>query len=330
MEHPSGPDRISSIAGSAAIASRSCELRLLRRSAANQALGAYRYPRRFDHDQRNCKRAKSMPRSCSTHRASRSFARFRTIASSSRPYRTFMESRSIYRIRRCRITRSGKRLRSRSTVIQLTRKITHGAYSGDTAMRGLFTWSFDPTCPRRRSIPPKRGVARSGRMDRGIGGIRSKNGHRLQMELSFATGYGITTRFATAIAAAERAIGIDVSLRQYDRTQFFRSKDRCSRRATRSRSTTIKPTTIPTLRGCSRAAKRAARFQDCSLLRCCTSTRMLRAAASSFDRARAHPTTARYSVNLPRISRITFLCQISEVDVIPGSSRVCASLALAV
>jgi peptide/nickel transport system substrate-binding protein len=104
----------------------------------------------------------------------------------------------------------------------LTRKITSGVYDADTALRGLFTWAYDPSvAPVPYDPATAAKVLAADGWAPGSDGIRVKNGKRLSLQLVFPNGQPITTRFAVAIAAAVRAAGIDLTLRGYDRQQFI-------------------------------------------------------------------------------------------------------------
>jgi peptide/nickel transport system substrate-binding protein len=201
----------------------------------------------------------------------------------------------------------------------LTRKITLGVYDSDTAMRGLFTWAFDPSVKSMPYDPVRAAalLARDGWIA-GPDGIRVKNGRRLRLELSFATGLGITTRFVTAIAAAERSIGVDMTLRQYARTQYLETGG-------------------PFLGGRYQVSLydyQAAYDPDASWLLACDQRAphgfnvaaycnpavdaLLQRAASSFDRkvriAAYRSVQRQIASDLP----YDFICQISEVDVVPS------------
>ena len=103
----------------------------------------------------------------------------------------------------------------------LVGKVAHGLYDADTAMRGLFTWAFDP---RAGSLPydPQRAQAlltREGWIP-GTDGIRVKNGRRLQLQLAFVAGSGIEAGFVSLIVEYERAVGIDVTTKHYGLEEF--------------------------------------------------------------------------------------------------------------
>src|SRR5262249_6277239 len=103
----------------------------------------------------------------------------------------------------------------------VVRKTTRGLDDAEHAMRGLFTWAYDASVatPAYDPAAAKALLTRDGWIP-GPDGIRMKNGKRLSLQLSFPTGQDVTTDMATAIAAAERLVGIDVSLRKYDRNLY--------------------------------------------------------------------------------------------------------------
>ena len=102
------------------------------------------------------------------------------------------------------------------------RKAFHGLYDARTGMRGLFGWAFDP---RAGNIPYAPAAAAallaSDGWIAGADGIRSKAGHRLGIRLIDYTGIQGEDVLATIIAAQERAIGIDVIRQRYSRQTFF-------------------------------------------------------------------------------------------------------------
>lgn len=204
----------------------------------------------------------------------------------------------------------------------LVRKITHGVYNADTAMRGLFTWAYDPHV-QQPPYDPARAAAlleKDGWIA-GANGIRTKNGRPLRLVLSLPIGSGITTRFATAIAAAEHAIGIDVTLHQYDRTQFVSVEGPWMQGRYQVSLYDYQGAYDPDaswLLACDQRAPHG--FND---TRYCDAEvdAMLARGATSYDPATR---VAAYSAVQRRIAEqlpLIFLCQISEVDVIPENLR---------
>ena len=204
----------------------------------------------------------------------------------------------------------------------LTRKISNGVYNAGTAMRGLFTWAYDPSAKGPRFDPAAAGAL----LDRdgwkpGSDGVRVRNGERLAMQLIYPNGVPMTNRFAVAIATAVRAIGIEMTLRGYERQQFIAHDG-------------------PELSGhydVSLYDYQGTFDPDASWLLACnqrspegfniagycdtTMDRLLDHAVSSFDpkvrTADYHAIQQRMQIALPYL----MLCQISEVDVIPSGMR---------
>lgn len=88
----------------------------------------------------------------------------------------------------------------------IVRKVSHGMYDAETGLRGLFTWAFDPGADR---VPYDPRLAR-----------QLLHGKHLRLQLIFPAGSDITTQLATAIAASEAAVGIDVTLKRYLREVY--------------------------------------------------------------------------------------------------------------
>ncbi len=104
----------------------------------------------------------------------------------------------------------------------LLRKVTHGIYDADTAMRGLFTWAFDRHTGRQTYDPQRaQTLLAKDRWITGADGIRVKNGRRLQVQLAFRTGSGVAAGFALLIVQYERAVGIDVTTKRYSPEEFL-------------------------------------------------------------------------------------------------------------
>ncbi len=110
----------------------------------------------------------------------------------------------------------------RQTIVD---KVSHGVYDARTGLRGLFTWAYSPRADHLRYDPKAAAqlLSREGwtlRPD----GTRWKNGKPLQLQLAFPAGSDITAQLATNIAAAEAAIGVNVTLRRYAR-EIYMSND---------------------------------------------------------------------------------------------------------
>ncbi len=104
----------------------------------------------------------------------------------------------------------------------IVRKVSHSVYDARTGLRGLFTWAFDPNADRLRYNPRVAAelLEREGwtlKPD----GTRWKGSRRLQLQLAFPAGSDITAQLATAVAAAESAIGVDVVLKRYSREVYM-------------------------------------------------------------------------------------------------------------
>ncbi len=204
----------------------------------------------------------------------------------------------------------------------LTRKISQGAYDATTGARGLFTWAFDPHADTL-TYDPSRAAAlltQDGWIP-GPDGIRVKAGHKLRLELALPAGSDMTARFATAIAASEHAIGIDVPMRRYDRTQFISSQGPVIQGRYQVALYDYQATQDPD----------ASWFLSCDQLsphgfdmaRYCNAKvdGLLRQGAATFDRAKRiaayDAVQKQIALDLPYF----FICQISEVDVIPADLR---------
>jgi peptide/nickel transport system substrate-binding protein len=201
----------------------------------------------------------------------------------------------------------------------LVRKATRGLDDAEHAMRGLFTWAYDPKVATPKHDPAAAGalLARDGWLP-GPDGIRTKNGKRLSLQLSFPTGQDVTTSMATAIAAAERAIGIDVSLRQYDRNLYVSVQGPWEQGHYQLSLYDYQGLYDPDASWMLACDQRAPRGFNVS--RYCSSAvdALLQRAAASYDRATR---IAAYSAVQRQIAAempYVFLCQINEVDVIPS------------
>lgn len=92
----------------------------------------------------------------------------------------------------------------RPTIVQ---KVSHGLYDSRTGLRGLFTWAFDPKADSLRYDPA---LAR-----------KLLRGRHLQLQLAYPTGNDILAQFATAVAAAESSVGVDVTIKRYTREMYM-------------------------------------------------------------------------------------------------------------
>ncbi len=204
----------------------------------------------------------------------------------------------------------------------LTRKITQGAYDADTGARGLFTWAFDPHADTITYDPARAGalLTQAGWIP-GPDGIRVKNGHKLRLELALPAGSDMTARFATAIAEGERAIGIDVPMRRYDRTQFISTQGPVLQGRYQVSLYDYQATQDPDVSW----------FLSCDQLsphgfdmaRYCNPKvdALLRQGAATFDRAKRVAAYRAVQQQIAYDLPYFFICQISEVDVIPSNLR---------
>jgi peptide/nickel transport system substrate-binding protein len=200
----------------------------------------------------------------------------------------------------------------------LTRKISAGVYHAGTAMRGLFTWAYDP-----RVVPTPYDPAQAARLLTsdgwipGADGIRVKNGRRLSLQFSFATGENITTRFAVTIAAAARAVGIELTLRSYIRSQYVAHDGPLLSGQYQISLYDYQGAYDPDptwLLGCAERSPNGFDFaQYCNP----DVDALLRRAAASYDRAQRIALYAQVQQRIAEDLPYDFLCQISEVDVVP-------------
>ncbi|HTU68823.1 MAG TPA: peptide ABC transporter substrate-binding protein [Candidatus Baltobacteraceae bacterium] len=202
----------------------------------------------------------------------------------------------------------------------LTRKITLGVDDADTAMRGLFTWAFDPHADTLAYDPARAAalLTQDGWMP-GPGGIRTKGGRRLHFELAFPAGEDITTRLATAIAAAERSVGVDVSLRAYPRVQYIAEDGPIIQGRYQLSLYDYQGSFDPDAAWLLACNQRAPRGFNMS--RYCNPgvDALLRRGQASFDRQTRIAVYAEVQRRIAQDLPYFFICQISEVDVIPAN-----------
>ncbi len=204
----------------------------------------------------------------------------------------------------------------------LVNKVTHGLYYADTGMRGLFTWAYDPQVGNVPYDPS--GAAASLQRDGWIpspDGIRVKHGRRLELGLAFVAGDAIDGEFASVIAAYERVAGIDVSTKAYARAQFVAVDGPIAQGRFQidlySWQSDYDPDASWML-SCSQRGPRGfnhARYCNAAV------DRAFREAASSFNRATRLRDYRFVQRQLLADLPYYFLCQISEIDVIPSRLR---------
>jgi peptide/nickel transport system substrate-binding protein len=204
----------------------------------------------------------------------------------------------------------------------LTHKISQGVFNADTGMRGLFTWAFDPHADTIAYDPARAAalLTQDGWLP-GPDGVRMKDGRRLRIELIFPTGLDMTMRFATAIAAEERAIGIDVPMRRYDRTQFISTDGPEMQGRYQVSLYDYQASQDPDatwLIGCDQKAP-----HGFDISRYCSAKvdALLQAGAATFDRAKRIAAYRGVQEQIAYDLPIFFICQISEVDVVPSNLR---------
>lgn len=201
----------------------------------------------------------------------------------------------------------------------LVDKVTHGLYDPDTGMRGLFTWAFDPyagTIPydpqRARSLLEREGWT-SGR-----DGIRTKAGHRLELQLAFFTGSDIEAEFVPLIVEQERAIGIDLTTKRYSREEFLALGGPLSQGRFQIALYGYQSSYDPDASWLLSCAQRGPNgFNDA---RYCNPAvdRALERGAASFDRSVRRRAYGFIQRRLLADVPYDFLCQVSEIDVLPA------------
>jgi peptide/nickel transport system substrate-binding protein len=200
----------------------------------------------------------------------------------------------------------------------LTRKISGGVYHAGPAMRGLFTWAYDARVAQVPYDPAQSAalLTRDGWV-RGADGIRTKNGKRLSLQLSFANGEDITTRFAVAIAAAARAAGIELTLRGFDRSQYLGRDGPLLGGHYEVSLYDYQGTYDPDATWLLACSERAP--NGFNVARYCNPQvdALLQRGAASYDRARRIAAYATIQQLLAADLPYDFICQISEVDVTP-------------
>ena len=202
------------------------------------------------------------------------------------------------------------------------RKAFHGLYDARAGMRGLFNWAFDP---RAGNIPYAPAAAAallaSDGWIAGADGIRAKAGRRLAVRLIDYTGIQAEDELATIVAAEERAVGIEVTRQRYSRQEFFSSTGPLYSKHYQVSLYSIQPSWDPdvswqfdcdqrppngfnTASYCNRAVDRA-----------------LAHAVTVFDRTSRSRDYSFVQRQVLKDLPYYFLCQMSEVDVIPARLR---------
>ncbi|HEY5348818.1 MAG TPA: peptide ABC transporter substrate-binding protein [Candidatus Lustribacter sp.] len=201
----------------------------------------------------------------------------------------------------------------------LTRKISRGVYRADTAMRGLFTWAYDPAADKAVYDPAQaRAVLARDGWTQGRGGIATKHGRALRLQLSYAAGSDITSRFAVAIAAAVRAVGIDMTLRSYERGQFVETDGPLIQGRYQVSLYDYQGGYDPDASWLLSCGERSPHGLNVSRYCNADVDRLLERGAASYDRAARAAVYRQVQRRIARSLPYYFLCQISEVDVIPA------------
>ncbi len=101
-------------------------------------------------------------------------------------------------------------------------KAYRGAVSSDAPGRGLFLWAYDPRAyPEIPYDPPHaRKLLDAAGWHAGKDGLRRKNGAQLRVLLIIQAGTPVDAIVANLIVQYERAVGADVTLKEYNITQF--------------------------------------------------------------------------------------------------------------
>ena len=140
----------------------------------------------------------------------------------------------------------------------ISRKITLGIYPVTNMIQPQFSWAFDPSVrePAYDPAAADRLFDRAG-WRRGADGMRRRNGEPLQLVYVQFPETATGVRVATAVQAALRERGVDVTIKaSATRSSFFRVPA-CLRPATSTSRTCLgRWAPIPTIRPCSAAGRR--------------------------------------------------------------------------
>jgi peptide/nickel transport system substrate-binding protein len=109
----------------------------------------------------------------------------------------------------------------------LVAKVYRGAESGAGAGRGLFLWAYDPKAfPDVRYDPDQaRKLLDDAGWRVGPGGFRSKNGRSMNLLMIIQAGTPDNDAIGANVVQYERAIGVRVTLKSYNITQFVAPPD---------------------------------------------------------------------------------------------------------
>ena len=104
----------------------------------------------------------------------------------------------------------------------LVAKAAFGLYDPETGMRGMFTWAFDPSAGTIAYNPARaRALLSKDGWIPGADGIRVKSRRRLEIQLVFSAQISVFDEAAPLMAEEARAIGINLVIRQYDRSVLW-------------------------------------------------------------------------------------------------------------
>lgn len=101
-------------------------------------------------------------------------------------------------------------------------KAYHGAVSPDAPGRGLFLWAYDPQAYPEIAYDPAhaRKLLDAAGWRSGSDGVRRKNGQAMRLLLIIQAGTPVDEIVANLIVQYERAVGVNVTIKQYTITQF--------------------------------------------------------------------------------------------------------------
>lgn len=203
----------------------------------------------------------------------------------------------------------------RDTVV---RKVSHGVYNARTGLRGLFTWAYDAHADWLAYDPrlAARLLTQQGWQLR-PDGSRWKDGRRMQLQLAFPAGSDITAQLATAIAAAESALGVEVALKRYSREVYMATDGPVMQGRFQMQLYDYHSNYDPDaawLLACDQASPRGF-----NVARYCNPAVdvALRRASQSYERAARRAQYAAIERRLVDDMPYFFLAQASEIDVIP-------------
>ena len=208
---------------------------------------------------------------------------------------------------------------NRSAAVQ---KAFHGLYDARAGMRGLFNWAFDPRAGNVQYAPAAASaLLASDGWVAGADGIRSKAGRRLGIRLIDYTGIQAEDELATIVAAEERSVGIEVTRQRYSRQEFFSLSGPLYSGHYQVSLYNIQPSWDPDVSwqfACNQ--RRPNGFNSASYCNPAVD-RALAHAITVFDRTARSRDYAFVQRQVLKDLPYYFLCQMSEIDVIPARLR---------